>query len=105
MAKFYTTCGTFEFLTTAEDARSAALWSVHQFLSTRIELSTVEWSDPETIDRQDIMEAMIELADTVFVSEVGFGRSDAAVIDTADILTEWNQLVIAMQRLESLIDN
>ena len=63
----------------------------------------MEWSDPETTDRQDIMEAMIALDDTVFVSEIGFGRSDAAVFDTADLLTEWNQLVIAVQRLESLI--
>jgi hypothetical protein len=104
MAKFYTTCGSFEFLTTAEDARSAALWSIHQFLANRIELSSVEWTDPETIDRQDIMEAMIELGDTVFVSEIGFGYSDAAIIDTADLLTEWNQLVIAICRLEALMD-
>jgi len=104
MAKYYTTCGNFEFLTTAQDPRSAALWSIHQFLANRIELSTVAWSDPETIDRQDIMEAMIELSDTVFVSEIGFGRGDAAIIDSADLLTEWNQLVIALQRLESLID-
>lgn len=103
MAKYYTTCGTFEFLTTADDPRSAALWSIHQFLANHIELSTVEWSDPETIDRQDIMEAMIALDEIVFVSEIGFGRNDAATIDTADLLTEWNQLVIAIQRLEALI--
>lgn len=103
MAKFYTTCGSFEFLTTAEDPRSAALWSIHQFLANRIELESVGWDDPETIDRQDIMEAMLCLDDTVFVSEVGFGRDDAAIIDTADLLTEWNQLVIAITRLEGLI--
>ena len=103
MAKFYTTCGRFEFLTTAEDARSAALWSIHQFLANHIELNSIEWTDPETIDRQDVMEAMMALSDTVFVSEIGFGRDDAAILDTADLLTEWNQLVIAIQRLESMI--
>ena len=104
MAKYYITCGSFEYLTSAEDARSAALWAVHQFLSNRVELSSVNWSDPEMIDRQDLMEAMICLDDTVFISEAGFGRDDAGIIDTADLLTEWNQLAIAVQRLESLID-
>ena len=104
MAKYYITCGSFEYLTTAEDARSAALWAIHQFLGGRIEMSSVNWSDPEMIDRQDLMEAMICLDDTVFVSEIGFGRDDAGFIDTADLLTEWNQLAIAVQRLESLIE-
>ena len=85
MAKFYITCGNFEFLTTAEDARSAALWSVHQFLSNRIELESVEWTDPETIDRDDIIEAMLELRDEILISEVGFHRDDIGRIDTADI--------------------
>ena len=103
MAKYYTTCGSFEFLTDATDPRSAALWSIHQFLANRIELDSVAWEDPDTIDRQDIMEAMFCLEDTVFVSEVGFGRDDAAIIDTADLLTEWNQLVIAVTRLQSAL--
>ena len=81
-----------------------ALWAVHQFLGKRIDLSSVEWTRPETIDREDIVEAMLCLADTVFVSEIGFGRDDAGMIDTADLLTEWNQLVVAVQRLESLLD-
>lgn len=104
MAKYYTTCGSFEFLTTATDARSAALWSIHQLLARHIDLATVSWADPETIDRQDVMEAMLCLDDTVFVSEVGFGRDDAAIIDTADLLSEWNQLAIAVQRLQDSID-
>ena len=104
MAKYYTTCGTFEFLTTSEDARSAALWSIHQFLASRIELDSVAWTEPETIDRQDIMEAMMCLDDTVFVSEIGFGRADAAIFDTADLLCEWNHLVIAIQRIDALLN-
>ena len=103
MDKFYITCGSFEFVSTARDARSAALWSIHQFLSKRIELGSVEWTDPETIDRDDIIEAMLELHEEILVSEVGFQRDDIGRLDTADILTEWNQLVIAIQRLEALI--
>ena len=103
MAKYYTTCGSLEFLTTAEDPRSAALWSAHQFLCSKIELESIAWDDPETIDREDLMEAMLCLSDTMFVSEIGFGRGDAAIIDTADLLTEWNQFVIAMMRLESTL--
>ncbi len=105
MPKYYTTCGSLEFLTTAHDPRSAALWSIHQFLARHIELESVAWEDPETIDRQDLIEAMLELDDTVVVSEVGFGRDDAAILDTPDLLAEWNQLVIAVSRLESLPTN
>jgi hypothetical protein len=103
MAKYYTTCGSLELVTTAGDARSAALWSIHQFLARHIELESVSWLDEEIIDRQDIMEAMLCLADTVFVSEIGFGRDDAGIIDTADLLTEWNQLVVAVTRLQERI--
>lgn len=102
MAKYYITCGTFEFLTTAEDPHSAALWAIHQFLANRIELETVQWNEPGNIDRQDLMEAMLDLEDTVFVSEIGFGRDDVGLVDTADLLTEWNQLAIAIQRLSSI---
>ncbi len=104
MDKFYITCGEFTFLTTATDERSAALWAVHHFLSTRVDLGTIEWSDPETIDRDDLIEAMLSLDEQVCVSEIGFGRADAATFDAADILTEWNQLAIAIQRLEALLD-
>lgn len=104
MAKYYITCGKYQYLTTADDQRSAALWAVHQFLSSRIEIDTVNWTDPQTIDRHDIIEAMLELSEKISISEIGFDRDDAGVIDSADILTEWNQLVIALKRLESLID-
>jgi len=103
MAKYYTTCGNLEFLTTADDPRSAALWSVHQFLASQIDLDSIAWDDPETIDRQDVMEVMVSLADSIFVSEIGFGRDDAAIFDAADILTEWNQLVVAISRIESAV--
>jgi len=103
MAKYYTTCGNLEFLTTADDPRSAALWSVHQFLASQIDLDSIAWDDPETIDRQDVMEAMVRLSDSIFISEIGFGRDEVATFDTADVLTEWNQLVIAISRIESRV--
>lgn len=103
MSKYYTTCGNLEFLTSADDPRSAALWSVHQFMASQIELDSIDWDDPETIDRQDVMDAMTALSDTIFISEIGFGRADVAIFDAADVLTEWNQLVVAISRIGSAV--
>lgn len=101
MSKFYIQCGAFEFLTGGDDARSAALWAIHRYLGDRVELDSINWNDPATIDRLDMVRAMLDLGDEIVVSEIGFGRDDAGRLDTADILTEWNQLIVAVLRLES----
>ena len=100
MAKFYVTCGSFTFLTSANDARSAAVWAIHRFLAERVDLDSIDWTDPETVDRTDLMDAMLELGETVRISEIGFERTDAGELDAADVLTEWNYLVVAVSRLE-----
>ena len=102
MAKYYVTSGYCQFVTTATDPRGAALWAVHQFLDKRIGLDAVDWNAEATIDRDEVVECMLRLADTIAVSEIGFCRDDAAVLDTVDVLTEWNQLVLAIQRMASV---
>ena len=104
MAKYYVTCGSFRYLTTAADAGGAALWAVHQFLHSQTTMHDVDWSSPDTIDRDDVIEAMLRLAGTISVSEIGFGRAEVAQLDTVDVLNEWNQLVLAISRLESLVN-
>ena len=102
MPKYYITCGSYEFLTAGPDASSAALWTLHQYLDNRIDLDSVDWSDPTSIDRQDLVCAMVELDEQLLVSEQGFGLADAGYFDTAELLTEWNQLILALRKLESL---
>lgn len=101
MAKFYVTCGSFTFLTSATDPQSAALWTIHRYIAERVDLDTISWTQPETIERSDVIDAMLELGESIRISEIGFERSDAGELDTADILTEWNYLVVAVSRLEA----
>jgi hypothetical protein len=105
MPKYYLQCGSFDFLTTADDARSAALWAIHCYVSDRVALDSIDWTDSNTIDRQDLIVALLELGDEMVVSEIGCGRDDAGQLETADILNEWNQLVVAVSRLEAAINN
>jgi len=37
---------------------------------------------------------------TIRISEQGFGRPDADTLDTVEVFVEWNQLLMAMTRLE-----
>ena len=103
MSKFYIRCGSLEYLTTADDARTAALWAIHQYLSRRVDLDTIDWSDPCTIERSDWVTPLLMLGENLTASQRAFGADDAGCFDTADLLTEWNQLVVAVARLESLI--
>ena len=42
------------------------------------------------------------LGETISASERGFGRADADEFDTFDLVTEWNQLMLALERLENV---
>ncbi len=105
MSKFYVQCGSFELVTVAADSHSAALWAMHRYLSDRVALDSIDWDDPATIDRPDLIHAMLNLGDHLLVSEVGIGRSEAACLDTADVMTEWNQLMVAVGRLVQTFDH
>ncbi len=84
--------------------RGAALWAVLQLMGSHTTMHVVEWSYPDTIDRDDVFEAMLGLPPSIAVSETGFGKDEAGFLDTVDILTEWNQLVLAICRLEALAE-
>ena len=99
MSKYYVQCGSFQFLTTAADPRGAALWAIHHFLGNRVALAEINWSAAETIDQPELIGALLELEDEILVSEMGFGHRDAAILECADILAEWNQMLIALERL------
>lgn len=104
MAKYYVSCGACRYVTTACESQSAALWSIHQFIASRVDLDSIDWKDARTIDREDFVEAMLELDDVVRVSEIGFSGDEAGSFDTAEILTEWNALVIVVDRLHRRLE-
>jgi len=41
---------------------------------------------------------------TIRVSQRGFDRDDAVVFETLDIVTEWNQLLVALDRITANAD-
>jgi hypothetical protein len=100
MAKFYVQCGLSRQLIQAEDARGAALWAVHQIIEQAIDLDSIDWMDEDEINNLELIRVLLALDEQVLVSEIGFGRGEAGAFETPDIMTEWNQLIIAVSRLQ-----
>ena len=78
----------------AHDARCAAIWPVHRTLSQTLPFLSEE--------PQDCLAAVPEgrLGETLRVSEQGFDRLNGELFDTLDIVTEWNHLLVALDRLQ-----
>jgi hypothetical protein len=104
MAKFYVQSGLVSYLITANDARSAALWAMHLVMEDVVPVEEVNWLDEADQPEHGFADGLMKLGDEICVSEVGFGRDEAGRFDTADALAEWNQLIIAMTRLEAILN-
>lgn len=105
MPKFYVQCGLSQQLVQAEDARGAALWTVHQVIDEAVDLDSIDWTDADEIENLDLIRVMLALPDQILVSEIGFGRCEAGIFDMPDIMTEWNQLIIAVSQLQMRFSN
>ena len=93
MPKFYVQSGNVELVTTAIHSRGAAIWGVHRTLSQSLPFLCDEATDVLAFDD------LTRLGDTIRVSEQGFDRPDAVEFDTLDIVSEWNRLLVAIDRL------
>jgi hypothetical protein len=47
----------------------------------------------------------VSLGALIKTSERGFGRSDAFVHDTFDVVSEWNRLLVALDRLSAAVSS
>lgn len=101
MAKFYVQSGLVAHIVTANDAFSAALWAMHLVMEDVVPVADVDWLDEADQPEHGFADGLMKLGAEIAVSEVGWGRDEAGRFDTADTLAEWNQLVIAVSRLES----
>ena len=99
MAKFYVQSGNLEVVLQAHDSRCAAIWAVHRTLSTSLPFLYEEAG--EYLELEDAS----RLGDTICVSERGFGSATSAWYDTLDIVTEWNQLLLALDRLQERVSS
>lgn len=100
MAKYYVESGTLQIVTEAEDARGAALWAVHTAMEQILPICPDDPLKPEEKAQHIQQRGCYVLADKVRISERGFDRKDAVEFETADLFAEWNQLMIAVMRLE-----
>lgn len=98
MPKFYVQSANLEMVLQANDARCAAIWAVHRTLSPLLPFLCDEPADCRAADRAG------RLGDTIRVNERGFDRPDSDIFDTLDIITEWNQLLVALDRLQEITD-
>jgi hypothetical protein len=98
MPKFYIQSGNLKLILTAANARGAAIWAVHRALSQTLPFLCDEPSD------YLILGPLTRLGETIRVSEQGFDRPDAAAYDTLDIVTEWNHLLVAIDRLQERLE-
>ena len=99
MPKFYLQSGNVELVTTAIHSRGAAIWGVHRTLSQTLPFLCDEPADVLAL------EDLTRLGDTIRVSEQGFDRSDAVEFDTLEIIDEWNQLLVAIDRIHERLEN
>jgi hypothetical protein len=97
MPKFYVQSGNLEMVLQAHDSRCAAIWAVHRTLGQTLPFLCEDTND------YAVLADVTRLGDCVTVSERGFDRPDADVFNTFDIITEWNQLLVAIDRLQASI--
>jgi hypothetical protein len=92
MPKYYVESGNFRIVTHARNARGAAIWAVHRAMGKVMPFL----ADLESGDQVSpvVLEAAIK------TSERGFGRDDAVQHVTFDVLSEWNRLMVALDKLQ-----
>ena len=93
MAKFYVTTNHARLLVQAADSEGAALWALHQHLeqnATAMETLVTE---------AQVSRAFAAWGETVSVSEIGFERNEAGCFSTMEIVQNYCQLMLALERL------
>jgi hypothetical protein len=93
MPKFYVQSGGLEMVLQARDSRCAAIWAAHRALG-----QTLPFLCENESDYAEIAD-LTKLGETIRVSQRGFDREDAVIFETLDIVTEWNQLLVALDRI------
>ena len=98
MPKFYVQSGNLEMVLQAHDPRCAAIWAVHRTLSQSLPFLCEDPLDYLSADDSS------RLGQIIRVNERGFDRTDSQFFDTLDIITEWNYLLVALDKLQDAVD-
>ncbi|WP_153557800.1 hypothetical protein [Roseimaritima sediminicola] len=100
MPKYYIQSGTVRTVVSAEDAQRAALWAVHKAMQQVIPTYDDALATPEAKAAQAGKGEVFILDATIRLSEQGFDRDDCDTLPTFQVVTEWNQLMVALDRLQ-----
>jgi hypothetical protein len=104
MSKYYVQSGTMRSVVQAESSRKAALWAVHQAMRQVLPLE--EENDRGRADARRSRCGHTEvsvLSAKLRVSEHGFDRADAKSLSTMEVVTQWNQMVTTLDRLQQML--
>lgn len=99
MPKYYVQSGSLQLITTATDPRAAAIWAVHRALAPALPFLTEE-EDAAIEPHPQGCGPAAALGETMHVSERGFARADGASFETLEVVSQWNQLLLAVDRLQ-----
>jgi len=103
MAKYYVQSGTLRSVVQAESSRKAALWAVHQAMQQVLPMEDQSDQSPQAKSEKVSRVGVAVLSGNVTVSQQGFDRQDATTMLTLEVVTEWNQLVTTLDRLERML--
>lgn len=101
MAKYYVQSGDRKMVMTAADAQAAALWLVHRSLNDVMPAYDDHGMSAEDRCEIAMVHGLINLDNTIAVSERGFDRTDAVSLDVFELIQTWHQLMMALIKLES----
>ncbi|MEM8734999.1 MAG: hypothetical protein AAGG44_12285 [Planctomycetota bacterium] len=99
MAKFYVQSGNVRTVVSADDQEKAALWVIHKALQQVIPVYEDAELTPDQKSEVTIVQGVMVLGTEVQISEKGFDRADSERHDTFELLVQWHQLMIALDRL------
>lgn len=105
MAKYYVQSGTVRTVVSADDCEKAALWVVHRAMQQVMPVYEDTDLTPQEKGDVAIVQGVMVLGNSVQLSEVGFDNQDAVVLDTFELVVQWHQLMVALDRLQQLLDS
>ena len=102
MAKFYVQSGSVRSVVDSFDLDRAALWAVNEVMDHTLSLDEDHSQDGHSIETSDVVQVEAKfLGATIQISEVGFDREDASVVDTLEVFRHWYELFQAVSVLSS----
>ena len=101
MAKYYVESGTLKLVIQADDPLQASLWAVSRALQQVILSPRQDSEESQRRHREKPPDTeFLVLGRDFQVNEFGFGRDRCTTIETADLVTQWRQLMPTLTRIE-----